>query len=787
MSSPPPIFTDTPRQHPNLIIGALHILAWIIFHPKAFRHHLTTLDPELEADSSWLFFLRKGRWRRGENIRFFLQSQIILPILGAVIIGCGHLLVGLLFEIPIDYVAEGIAGGVAGGLAFGVAIGVLFGVTIGVLFGVTYCVVYCLIFGWFVGAVFVVAFIVSGCVLFGVVFGVLLGILFGVAASVPKNITFGVWYCVGAGLMGGLVGGLVGGLSVIIGKTIHKWLILSFFIYPPIQVWNLLLYRLDQLSRKHQRIFLRWHSVGWCEWERLPITRLDRHLLLATKINPTLGIEAINYVSTTRQQSAAQVAQIEIDARNLAQCQTLIAITQLSVDWGEISPSNPAIYVFRIFNRIIEDIRTAFEQQSKYNQMQALSALIRRIDDYLLEFNRSIDKYTVRFRPILAHWQKIIADYIEVERQASELNQEIEDPYLIGVPLTTNQKLFKGRQDLGSRLEQLILDARRPPLLLYGQRRMGKTSLLNNLNRLLPSTIIPLFVDLQGNAASAENLSGFLYALAKDLRTAANQREIALPPVKLTDFHTEPIIQFNDWLDTLETSLGANIALLALDEFEVLDTAFQRQRLDPEDVLGLLRRLIQHRPKFKVLIAGSHSLAEYQRWSSYLINVQTLHISYLKDHEAKQLIERPIPDFPLQYAPDALELVLHLTHCHPYLVQLLCAEIIALKNEQDPSQRKLATCEDVEAAVPLALNSGSAGFFGDIQTNQVDKLGRDILCYLAQQGDGVILSHAQLVQQFDMDITPSIQILLQRESIEAVDPGYRFTIELVRRWFLRTV
>jgi AAA+ ATPase superfamily predicted ATPase len=93
----------------------------------------------------------------------------------------------------------------------------------------------------------------------------------------------------------------------------------------------------------------------------------------------------------------------------------------------------------------------------------------------------------------------------------------------------------------------------------------------------------------------------------------------------------------------------------------------------------MLRNLIQHRPKFKVLIAGSHTIQEYQRWASYLINVQVVHISYLKEHEARQLIEHPVKDFTLRYEPNAVERVLQLTRCHPFLVQLLCAEIVALK------------------------------------------------------------------------------------------------------------
>lgn len=61
-----------------------------------------------------------------------------------------------------------------------------------------------------------------------------------------------------------------------------------------------------------------------------------------------------------------------------------------------------------------------------------------------------------------------------------------------------------GRSDIVARIEQLLLDRRRPPLLLYGQRRVGRTSLLRNLGRLLPRTIAPLFVDGQRVALAGD-------------------------------------------------------------------------------------------------------------------------------------------------------------------------------------------------------------------------------------------------------------------------------------------
>ncbi|MBD3561496.1 ATP-binding protein, partial [Planktothrix sp. FACHB-1355] len=366
-----------------------------------------------------------------------------------------------------------------------------------------------------------------------------------------------------------------------------------------------------------------------------------------------------------------------------------------------------------------------------------------------------------------------------------ELRQEVDNPYIIGVPLKEQQEIFTGRTHFGTRIEQLILDRRRPPLLLYGQRRMGKTSLLNNLGRLLPNSIIPMFVDLQGPVSSASDYAGFLYNIARAMTDSAKrQSAVTLPPLTRETLKVDPFTSFDEWLDNVEQTLDQNIALLSFDEFEALDTAISKGRFDEQDVLGMLRHLIQHRPRFKLLLAGSHTIEEFQRWASYLINVQVLHISYLKEPEARQLIERPVKDFTLRYEPDAVERVLQLTRCHPFLVQLLCAEIIYLKNEQDPSVRRLANLADVEAAVPAALNSGSF-FFADIQNNQVDAAGLALLRFIAAQGEGATVSREVLSRQFADNLDSILELLLRRELIEEIGEGYRFQVELIRCWFAR--
>jgi predicted ATPase len=221
-----------------------------------------------------------------------------------------------------------------------------------------------------------------------------------------------------------------------------------------------------------------------------------------------------------------------------------------------------------------------------------------------------------------------------------------------------------------------------------------------------------------------------------------------------------------------------------LDEFEVLDGALAKGRFDEEAVLGMLRHLIQHRPRFKVLISGSHTLDEFQRWASYLINVQVIRIGYLSQTETRQLAEKPVQDFALRYEPTASEHILDLTRGHPFLVQLLCAEVVALKNEQPPEVRRLATMDDVETAVPLALDHGSF-FFADIQRNQLNAVEQEVLRLLARNG-GEPVPRQQLVDYFPslMALEEALVKLQQRELIEPMADSYRFQVELVRRWFM---
>jgi hypothetical protein len=561
-----------------------------------------------------------------------------------------------------------------------------------------------------------------------------------------------------------------------VGLALPRWL--PLLLYPLEAVWNHMIFRLDERRKERTGGLLFWNSVFWDEYQRIPLRGLEDHLLLLMERNTADGQKAIGWILASPQRWAARAVQVELDARRLERCTSAKLIAELTQELtaADLSQSNSVNNILRRFLAASQEVRVAMNQTNRHNERALLLSVQRRLDELGQDIVRSADRELPRFHQLAL--QVLGAHVNELDREL-ELRQEIASPYVVGLPLTEEQDVFVGRSDISSRIEQLLLGNNRAPLLLYGQRRMGKTSLLNNLGRLLPDSIVPFFVDLQGPSTKAGGSGGFFFNLIRAMASSAKRyRGLTLPQPTRDEVERDPFTYFDEWLSHIEILLGRRVGLLALDEFETLNIAFQKSNLDECEILGMLRHLIQHRPGVKVLLAGSHTLDELQSWASYLINVQTIQVSYLSADETMQLVKRPVKDFPLRYAADATDRILNLTRGHPHLVQLLCHHIVLLKNSQPQASRLAVTAGDVEAAVPEALSSGSL-FFGDL-ANQAREHGSMLLRRLASCEGSV---QADALASDDFDVLATIDHLVRREVLERADGGYRFSIELVRRWF----
>jgi hypothetical protein len=114
-------------------------------------------------------------------------------------------------------------------------------------------------------------------------------------------------------------------------------------------------------------------------------------------------------------------------------------------------------------------------------------------------------------------------------------------------------------------------------------------------------------------------------------------------------------------------------------------------------------------------------------------------------------------------------------------VQLLCSEIVHLKNDGPAERRLLVTEADVEAAVPNALMAGDM-FFADM-ANQAGDSGEALLRTIAAAGEGATLARTALASIGGTELNEALTLLLRRDAIERDGEGYRFQVELIRRWF----
>jgi hypothetical protein len=403
------------------------------------------------------------------------------------------------------------------------------------------------------------------------------------------------------------------------------------------------------------------------------------------------------------------------------------------------------------------------------------------------------------FGAAIKRWTAIVSAELADARRQQRIEEPIPQVYVSdGRPIHPGRRPesaapFKGRQTLFRQLEAALggQEGERATLLLYGQRRTGKTSVLLFLPRRLGSRVVPAFLDLQSEKlGGAKDVAGLLRGLADGVvEEAYRHRSVRLPSIDPQALAEDPYPALGRWLDRVEEALGARTLLLCLDEFETLEEAIEAGRIDTR-ILSTLRSIVQHRRQVAVLLSGSHQLDELPpHWASSLITTVVLPISFLESADAYELIERPVDAFPEIYTPAAVERVIELTHCQPYLIQLVCALLVERMNDMGrmPPDSYVEP-EDVDAVIPLALERGQ-GYFVDLWRRQTENAtARHVLEELARApGNRMARREIRAIEGDERGLRQAIATLRRREIIERIDDVYRIVVPLVAEYIHRQV
>lgn len=360
------------------------------------------------------------------------------------------------------------------------------------------------------------------------------------------------------------------------------------------------------------------------------------------------------------------------------------------------------------------------------------------------------------------------------------------NPYIAGNPVS-GEVMFYGREDVFEFVRTNLIGRHQDNILvLHGQRRTGKTSVLYQMHRYIDPTYIPILVDIQGMAL--EGMSGFLWELAYTIQRALRRpHDISLPRPNRQDFQADARNEFqNVFLPQVQAAIGSERRLLLMfDESVLLYDKVRSGELEA-DVFRYLSSLIQHHAFLAFLFTIGEKLEQIQTEFATLFRVALYkEISFLDRQAAAALIAEPVREH-YGYLPETVERIVRITSGHPYFTQLLCHAIF---NRWQQQQFVLAADSDIEAVLPQVIEAGSANlqYVWDDST-PAEKVTLAALKDLIDE-EGGSASQSALegrLAEYDIhmpagELAHALQDLNLRDVINDHAP-FRFRVDLMRRW-----
>jgi ABC-type branched-subunit amino acid transport system substrate-binding protein len=360
------------------------------------------------------------------------------------------------------------------------------------------------------------------------------------------------------------------------------------------------------------------------------------------------------------------------------------------------------------------------------------------------------------------------------------------NPYIIGSVIDEPDKFF-GRQSLFDFIKY-NLQQNTPLILLYGQRRIGKSSVLKQIpQKISEDQFVFIDFDLQvfvgGNQKHPINqiLHYLAQRIGEEIENSLTTIPITIPTAE--DIEDDTTIFHGDFLTQIYNILGEKKLVLLLDEFDVLSEVNNEGNVE---FFRLINNWLSKWPErlFIIPVVGRH-LKELPNLLSLLRESPYKEISFLDKDSAEELITRPARGV-VTYQPNAIEEILSLSAGHPYFTQLICHELFNLARER---QIWTINAEDVKTIIDKAIQTGEPGlaWFWDglyPQAKVVFSAAAEAQ-HREEQDDQVSYSPKLLLRNYGILTDSLTQVIKNMADYGFLNESKRVKIELVRRWLLQ--
>ena len=352
-------------------------------------------------------------------------------------------------------------------------------------------------------------------------------------------------------------------------------------------------------------------------------------------------------------------------------------------------------------------------------------------------------------------------------------------PYIAGNPVK-GQVGFFGRDDIFREVMQVMHDLQSNAIVLYGQRRIGKTSVLLELERRLETDgeFTPVYFDLQDKAAKP--LADVLFELAQRIAAKIGQ---TLP--SRANFDESGLYFRKIFLPAMSSLASRRGVVLLFDEFDVLDSP-ERGQAGKAFFPYLRDWMANVEGVHFVFVIGRRPEDLSTETMSTFKGVRASHVSLFDQATTEILIRQSERAGSLKWSDAAIKKVWEWGQGHPFFTQLLCSvvweDLHSLGQVDTP-----ASAADVEAVIDQALKQGANAFVWI--WDGLPPAERVVMSAMAEAGE-VVITQEKLVEILnrsgvrlivrELELAPDT--LVDWGLLRPIQDGFRFVVPLLRRW-----
>ncbi|MCC5944337.1 MAG: hypothetical protein JJT94_05335 [Bernardetiaceae bacterium] len=378
-----------------------------------------------------------------------------------------------------------------------------------------------------------------------------------------------------------------------------------------------------------------------------------------------------------------------------------------------------------------------------------------------------------------------------------------------------DKDMFFGRDKFIEDIVKVFEKTTAKSIVIYGQKRSGKSSVLYHLKEELNKKDKAFCIDFSlGSIITEWSIPNFydkiLKEIGKELRKHQRQGLVA-PEFEKPDFEKlkeRPTSTFDEVLEgfldhclNVEGWQNKKLTIL-IDEFTYLYSSIQRGTI-PRDFMKTWKD-ITDKGYFNSVLIGQDVMPDFQaEFPNVFAVTEPIRLNYLNKEDARALIEKPILFINKQckeesrFIGNAVDKIIDYTAGNPYYIQIFCDRLVSYLNDKKSIRATIVSVNEVaqslikggdaltEKEFDNLLTAGDA----DLEANPVGYTF-EVLKNIAEASENLgsctkqaiieRLSNEKIIEKLDA----ILQDLNRRQVITSSDGYFRIQVQLFHKWLI---